>query len=181
MDTNFLGFFMTKYTVRFKISVVKKYLGTSFGYKTIAQHYGLDHGMVRRWVLWYKTYGTAGMRKKFCHYSGQFKLSVLQHMWNNELSYLQVAAVFDIRSPGCLSVWERRYHSGGIDALTPRPRGRPKKMLDTLDIKPGAVPDDDQRSRDELVAELGLLRAQVAYLKKLKALVQAQAARKKRK
>jgi transposase len=50
--------------------------------------------------------------------------------------------------------------------------------------KPNAPTDDDKRSREELLAEVNQLRMELAYLKKLEALVQArpkQAPRKKRK
>jgi transposase len=49
---------------------------------------------------------------------------------------------------------------------------------------PASPPDDDHRSREELLAEVNQLRMEVAYLKKLEALVQArpkQAPKKKRK
>ena len=39
--------------------------------------------------------------------------------------------------------------------------------------KPEPSPDDEKRTRDELVAELNQLRMENAYLKKLQALVQA--------
>jgi len=46
------------------------------------------------------------------------------------------------------------------------------------------APDDDKRSREQLLAEVNQLRMELAYLKKLDALVQArqsQAQKKKRK
>jgi len=72
--------------------------------------------------------GADAFKKKLSQYSAEFKLSVLRHMWENELSYGQTAVQFDIRSPGVLSVWERSFHSGGLDALKPRPRGRSTAM-----------------------------------------------------
>jgi transposase len=50
--------------------------------------------------------------------------------------------------------------------------------------KPDQAPDDDKRSREDLLAEVNQLRMELAYVKKLQALVQArpkQAPRKKRK
>jgi transposase len=142
--------------------------------------------MVRKWVSLHRQQGAAGLAKKFSHYDAEFRLSVLQHMWDGDLSYGQVAAVFNIRSSGCISQWERCYHSGGIDALIPRSRGKTNNMPTTEDTKPQLPPDGAERTRDELVAEVNHLRMEVAYLKKLQALVQAQqqqrtTARKKRK
>lgn len=177
---------MAKYSTQFKLDVVQQYLGGDEGVKSIARQHNLDHSMIRRWVNLYTTHGDAGLAKKFTHYPAQRKLQILEHMWANELSYRQTAAVFNIRSPGCIPVWERCYHNGGIDALTPRQRGKPKKMPDLQPPQSQPHVDDETRSREELLAEVNFLRMENAYLKKLKALVQQQreqqtTARKKRK
>jgi transposase len=185
LDTNLLGFFMTKYHEQFKLAVVQQYLSGTAGYKLVAKQHGLGHSMLRKWVSLHRLHGSAGLAKKSSHYDAEFRLSVLQHMWDGELSYGQVAAVFNIRSSGSISQWERCYHSGGIDALIPRSRGKPNKMPTPQDTKPPLPPDGAERTRDELVAEVNHLRMEVAYLKKLQALVQSQqqraTARKKRK
>src|SRR5471032_798654 len=121
LDTNFWVFFMTKYNEQFKLTVVRQYLDGRQGYKSVANDHGLDHTMVKRWVDRYRQHGIAGLQKKFNHYNAEFRLSVLQRMW-----------------------------------------------------------------REQLIAEVNHLRMKVAYLKKLRALVQAQQqqrtnARKKRK
>jgi transposase len=172
LDTNFWGFFMTKYDEQFKLNVVQQYLGGKGGIKSIAKRYGLAHAMVGRWIESFRAHGTDGLNKKFSHYSAGFKLSVLQHLWDNELSYGQAAVQFNIRNPSILSTWERSYRSGGLEALQPRPRGRPRKM-EAPPIKPETGPDDEKRSREDLVAELNHLRMENAYLKKLRALIQA--------
>jgi transposase len=124
-------------------------------------------------VEWFRAHGADGLKKKFTSYTAEFKLSVLQHLWDNELSYGQAATLFNIRNHGVLSVWERDYRSGGLDALKSRPRGRPKKMAAPT-TKPEPSGDDEKRSREELLAEVQHLRMENAYLKKLRALVQAQ-------
>jgi transposase len=93
-------------------------------------------------------------------------------MWENELSFGQTAAAFNIRNHSAVGVWERSYREGGFDALLPRPRGRPKQMPAPT-TKPEPSPDDEKRTREELLAELNQLRMENAYLKKLRALVQA--------
>ena len=109
-------------------------------------------------------------------FSASQKLEILQYMWVNQLSYMQAAAHFNIRSPGVIPGWERCYHSDGINALAPRQRGRPKKMPDLPPPKQKLPIDDDTRTREELLAEVNHLRMENAYLKKLKALVQQQQA-----
>jgi transposase len=186
LDTNFWGFFMTKYNEQFKLSVVQQYLSGTAGYKLIGQLHGLDYSMVKRWVDLYRRHGPAGLAKKFSHYNAEYRLAVLRHMWDKELSCREVAAVFNIRNAASVGLWERCYHSGGIDALTPRVRGRPQKMPNSKPPEQPLPADDEARSRAELLSELNHLRMENAYLKKLRALVQAQqqqraTARKKRK
>jgi transposase len=174
---------MSKYTKQFKLAVIKRYLKNPTSFHSVGQHYAIDASIVRNWVKRYQQRGADGLGKKFSHYNVEFRLSVLQHMWDQQLSYAQTALLFDIRSPGCLGVWERSYHSGGIDALTPRTRGRPKNMSTPPTPKPPSVNDDESRSREELLTEVTYLRMENAYLKKLKALVQQQTqttSRKKR-
>ncbi len=138
---------MTKYTEQFKLAVVEHYSSGAAGYKTVAKQHGIDHKIVKRWVDLHRIHGAAGLAKKFNHYSAEFRLSVLQHMWNNQLSYGETATLFNIRSPGSLGIWERCYHSGGIDALSPRPRGKPKKMPDPKNTEPQLPTDDEKRTR----------------------------------
>lgn len=163
---------MTKYDEHFKLSVVQQYLAGPVGCKSVAKQHGLSHGLLRRWVDWFKAHGIEGLQKKFSHYSAEFKLTVLKHMWDNELSYGQTATLFNIRNPGCLSTWEREYRRAGLDALVPRRRGRPKTMPAPPSHQDQKL-DDSQRSREELETELEQLRMENAYLKKLQALVQA--------
>lgn len=164
---------MTKYDEKFKLAVVQQYLGGTAGFKVIAREHGLAHAMVRRWVSSFRTLGINGLRKKFSRYSAEFKLSVLQHMWDNDLSYGQAAVQFDIRNPGSVGAWERSYRRNGLEALQPGRRGRSRQMP-APPIKTEAPPEDAHRSREELLAEVKQLRMEVAYLKKLRALVQAQ-------
>ncbi|KPH04158.1 transcriptional regulator, partial [Rhizobium acidisoli] len=91
------------------------------------------------------------------------------------LSRRQAAALFDIRNAGSLSVWERQYERGGLEALAPRRRGKPRSMPEppTTDTSTDGAQDDAAKSREELLAELAYLRMENAYLKKLEALTQA--------
>ena len=177
---------MTKYSEQFKLAAVQDYLSdTSKGYRAVGRRHGLSsHSILERWVAAYQLHGGVGLCKKSSKYSAEHKLSVLQHMWDNQLSISQTAAKFDIRSYAMVSMWERAYRDGGIEALAPRRRGKPKPMTASDTTKPDPVPDDDKRSREELLAEVNQLRMEVAYLKKLDALVRArpkQVPKKKRK
>lgn len=174
---------MARYDEDFKIEVAKQYLSARIGARSLAAQYGLDHGTVRRWAERYRQHGEAGLRKKFSRYSARFKLSVLRRMWREELSCRQVSALFDLRGGhSTVTVWERLYHEGGLDALKPKPRGRPKTMPAPKPPKPLPLPTEEAGSLEQLRKENEYLRAEVAYLKKLRALRQEkeQAAPKKR-
>ena len=176
---------MTKYTEQFKLEVVQDYLDSgSAGFRVVAQRYGIpSHFTVRKWVLAYQASGNLAPSGKQGQYSAEFKLLVLRHMWDNHLSMIQTAIKFDIRDHGMVGKWERAYRKGGVEALVPRRSGKPKPMA-TAVPEPESSSDDDKRSREELLAEVNQLRMELAYLKKLEALVQArpkQAPKKKRK
>jgi transposase len=186
LDINFWGFFMAKHSEQFKLALVQQYLEGAAGYKALSEMHGVGRRLLQRWVSLFEAHGAAGLEKKFSHYDAQYRLAVLKHMWANQLSYGQVASVFNIRSPGCIGQWERCYHSGGIDALMPRKRGGSKKMPNSPLPQPQSPADDETRTREDLLAEVNHLRMENAYLKKLRALVQSQkqqraALRKKRK
>jgi transposase len=174
---------MTKHDERFKLRVVQEYLKGAVGCTMLAKKYGCQTSCVEHWVSLYRVHGRKGLRKKYSSYGAEFKLSVLQHMWDNELSFGQTAAAFNIRNRAAVGIWERSYQEGGFDALIPRPRGRPKQMPAPT-TKTESSSKDEKCTRDELVAELNQLRMENAYLKKLQALVQARQQRtspKKRK
>ncbi|MCA8038070.1 MULTISPECIES: IS3 family transposase [Burkholderia] len=157
---------MTKYNEQFKQRIVDEYFSGGIGIQSLAARHGVGRTVIRRWVASYREHGNAGLRKKHVCYDAEFKLSVLQRMWRDELSYGQVSALFDIRGAGCVAGWERLYHEGGIDALSPRRRGRPRKMATSLPPKPTETGSPDERTREELLKENEYLRAEVAYPKK---------------
>lgn len=172
---------MGKYTAEFKLTVVQRYLEGTMGYRILAEHFGIsNHSLIERWVGFFRHHGKDGLTSKRASYSANFKFSVLQHMWDNMLSQGQTAAAFNIRRPATVGTWERAYRAGGIEALA---SSRRRPHMQPAPEKPD-TPEVDNRSREELLAELLELRVEVAYLKKLEALVREQkqsTLRKKRK
>lgn len=163
---------MGKYTPAFKLLVVQQYLEGSMGYRMVAEHFGISNpSLVQRWVGFFHHHGENGLKGKRSSYDAAFKLSVLQHMWENKLSKGQAATAFNIRRHATVGAWEQAYREGGIAALEPgrigRSRMQPEKST------PESPENLDARSREELLDELLHLRAEVAYLKKLDALVRS--------
>lgn len=168
-----MGFLMGKYTPAFKLLVVQRYLDGSMGYRTLAEHFGISNpSIVQRWIGFFRLHGEDGLKRKRASYDGAFKLSVLQHMWDNKLSKGQAATAFNIRRHASVGSWEQAYREGGIAALEPRPVERIRMQPEQKKSEP--TEDVDNRSREELLDELLHLRAEVAYLKKLDALVRSE-------
>lgn len=173
---------MGKYTEQAKLAAVQDYCSGSAGLRDVAHRHNVDFSSLRQWVAAYQVHGVAGLKeKKLQRYSNDFKLSVLKRMREEQLSYRQTAALFDI-----IGLWERRFDEGGFDALTKQPNraGRPKKMPTTTPPVQPSSTDDESRSRDDLLAEVKQLRMENDYLEKLDALVQEKkrvAQQKKRK
>lgn len=175
---------MAKHSLEFKMSVVQYYLDGTQGYKEVGRRHGIAFSLVKRWVAFFRHHGVEGLRgrPRNTTWSPEFKMSVLQHMWDNNLSYGESAARFNIRSQCVVGIWDRGFRKDGYDSLTSSQAG------DTIMPEPSAPPPekspaDDLRSREELLKELNYLRMEVAVLKKFEALAQAKqaAALKKRK
>ena len=176
---------MSRYITQFKLLVVQQYLAGEASIQTIANQHGIERTIFRRWVRSFQYHGESGLTPKYNHYDAEFKLSVLRHMWDNHLSLLETAACFDIRNPGILTSWAKKYSEGGFAALEPATKGRKKTPMPITENNTAPLPIDDEiRSREELIAEVKRLRLEVAYIKKSIALAQARASaapQKKRK
>ena len=73
------------------------------------------------------------------------------------------AVQFKIMSLAPLKSWCKLYRTGGAEALKPKPKGRPK----------GSTSKPQKRTREqELEERCRRLETEVAYLKKLRALVE---------
>jgi transposase len=185
LDTHptFGVFFMAKYDESLKLKLVRQYLSGSAGTRELAKQFGVGRSTLRSWIDRHREFGAEGLqRKRHSEYSAQFKLTVLDWMKREALSQQQAAVIFDLRGGGgVIAQWQRQYDEGGAQALKPKPRGRPKKMPKPTQLPPTQA--DDTHTVQALYKENEALRAEVAYLKKLEALVRAnrQAAQKKRK
>ena len=94
---------------------------------------------------------------------------MVQAIHQQGLSQRQAAVEFCILEPSVISTWLHHYAQGGVSALQTKVRGRKPKLNKAL--KSNNKPDD-QKNQQELLEELLYLRAELAYLKKLNALIQ---------
>ena len=165
---------MAKYSVEFKNQVVAHYLNTGDGYRVTSARFGIDQSQTRRWIKAFRFHGEDGLRKKRTEYSPNLKLKIIQLVNAGELTTNDACATFNIRAASTVLNWIRLYNKGGIQALQPNPiRGRPKAMANP--VKPYAPSEKpiDGLTPEELRKEVEYRRAEVSYLKKLRALVQA--------
>lgn len=162
---------MKKYQTEFKLEVVKSFLAGEGGAKLLARQWSVPEEKIRTWVNHFRSHGIDGLRPKRSSYSEQFKLQVLSHQDREQLSSRQVAAIYDIRNPNQIVVWRRRLDEGGVQALTSKKQGRRRMKPERHRPSPSdlLITDSVQALRDENER----LRAEVAYLKKLQALIRS--------
>jgi transposase len=171
---------MVVYETKFKLKVVESFLAGEGGAKLLARRWSVPEEKIRTWVSHYRVHGIAGLQPKRSTYTTCFKLQVLSHQDREMISSRQVAAIYDIRNPNQVAVWRRAFECGGAAAL----EGRKQAHQMNADKSNPAPPDTGSASSNRaLREEVERLRAEVAYLKKLEALVRAnrQAAQKERK
>ena len=96
-------------------------------------------------------------------YTLEFKKLVVETMQQEKLSYRETARQFEISNHHRLQDWERIYLTEGPEGFAIERRGRGSKGR-----PPKQLPKDVE---EDLLAEVQRLRAEVDYLKNLKALV----------
>ena len=160
-----------KYSYENRLAAVQSVVSGQESLCSAARKLGTDHKHLRRWVALYKHHGKAGLEMKSGSYSGKFKLSVLRYMEENHLSLFETSVKFGIPNDSTVLQWYRIYQSEGSAGLFRDNRGRMKKK--------GKKPELSSITGEEkaLHGELERLRAENAYLKKLRVLVEARIVR----
>ena len=134
------------------------------GYKSAAIALSLPAEAVRRWQEIYRAFGSEVLLRmdgKQGRYTYEQKVAAASAVVDGGMTKTEAMAAFGIMSMSPLKKWCALYRRGGAEALRPRPKGRPKGSK--------ARP----RTREEELEErCRRLEAEVAYLKKLRALVE---------
>ena len=129
------------------------------GCKPAAEALSVPRETVREWQWVYRAFGSEAllsMGGKQSRYTFEQRVAAAS-------TTADAMAEFGIRSKSPLERWCRLYREGGAEALRPGPKGRPRGSRS----KPRA------RTREqELEERCRRLEAEVAYLKKLRALVE---------
>ena len=114
---------------------------------------------------------TGGGSSKRSAYSSEFKLQVLSHQDREQLSSRKVAAIYDILNLNQVVVWRRILNQDSVEAFRSRKQGRPMMKPELPCPRPSNM--TATYSTQVLREENERLRAEVAYLKKLQALIRS--------
>lgn len=133
-----------------------------YGAKAVATRLGVSPTAVQRlrdrWML--RSAGALMRKPGKPSFTFEFKLEVVRRYVSGEATALELAREHGLSSPKLVETWVRAYRSEGEEALRPKRKGRPAGGA--------SAPADSELER--LRAENLLLSAEVAYLKKLRAL-----------
>ncbi|RSQ95042.1 Transposase and inactivated derivatives [Acinetobacter baumannii] len=159
-----------KHSKELKLKVIQAYLDGGKGYKILSQEFDVDLQTVRLWIEKYKAQGSEGLNVKLqkTYYSPEFKINAIQ-MLLDKIPVREVRRRLNLSGTSILRRWLAQYHQEGIAGLnTTRIYTNMVKQDKTKITKP--IKEDKDKSQQELIDEVTALRAEVAFLKKLKAL-----------
>ena len=123
---------------------------------------GVSRGPVKTLYRRWRIHGQGALVTKAPQsYTFEFKLALVERFLSGETAP-DLAAEAGLSSPVLLKTWARAYRREGVDALRPKPKGRRKKADEPQLVETSEL--------ERLRRENELLRAEVAYLGKLRAL-----------
>lgn len=162
---------MAKYSQDFKLEVVQYYL-SGYGLQVTGHQFNVHPLDVRKWVKAFEQYGRSALNRKNKKtvFTTEFKHTVVNTILVEGLSLTEAMQQFHIRETSTIRRWLRQYNEQGIDGLKPKPKGRAKSMPEPNKVNPKQNKTDQVTTQKELLEELAYLRAENAFLKKLRAL-----------
>jgi transposase len=159
---------MAKYDDELKLKVINAYLKGEGGYFALAKQFNIAHrSIVQRWVRTYKKIGIDGIcrKKKYAEYPMQLKLDVINYSLRTGESAQEVANHYGIHNSTMVTSWLLAWKKKGLAAFSN------KKGRSSLTDKSRKQINNKNLTREqELEKENELLRAELAFIKKLKAL-----------
>ncbi|KZN99250.1 hypothetical protein A4244_19405 [Bacillus badius] len=157
---------MTKYSLQTKLNAVHDFLNGYESYKTVADKHNVDMTLLKEWVRRFEKQGPSAFEVSYTNYPIEFKMDVLTYMNETGASTVEAAAVFNIPSSAVVRKWRQLFVTQGIDALQPKKKGRQSMKNKKEKNKPTVGSEEALRAENEQ------LRMEIAYLKKLHALIQ---------
>ena len=157
--------------LRYKHSIETRRLAVELferglGRAAVARMLSVPEEAVRKWLDVYRAFGSEvllAMDGKQAKYTYEQKVAAASAVVDGGMSKPEAMKAFGIMSMAPLKRWCKLYREGGAEALRPKPKGRPK----------GSASKPRELTREqELEERCRRLEAEVAYLKKLRALVE---------
>lgn len=153
------------YSVQKKKEVIDYVLHNDVSLYHAQQKFNISREVIRMWIARYQNGGIKNLkdRRKKQKYSGQFKVDVVEYMYEHRLSYKKTSMKFTI-SHYLVKEWDLIYRYEGKGVLLKGNYASNYMKKKNKDL--------EQKSKEELMEEVEQLRMENAYLKKLRALVQ---------
>jgi transposase len=151
-----------KYSYEQKLKAVLLVLKEHRSKQSAATEIGCDRKTVNLWVNQYKHLGIKGLINQHNNYSEEFKLTVARHMDEKHLSLLKTAIKFGLSDPSTVFKWKRKYDQGELPLMKEKAKDL-KKEKEERELK--------EKTKEELIKEIKYLKAENAYLKKVRDLV----------
>ncbi|NBD00039.1 helix-turn-helix domain-containing protein, partial [Atlantibacter hermannii] len=156
-----------KYSYSVRLAAVRHYLSTRDSMKETARLFGVGETPLSRWIRAFRQQGEPGLEHRPARaYTAEFRLRVVRYVIRHGYSSADASAHFAIPNETLIRGWIKRYREGGARALH---TVRPGAAMSGKKFIPGTKPIS-KMTPAELQRELEYLRAENAYLKKLKAL-----------
>ena len=168
---------MAKLTKQQKIEIYEK-RKSGFTILKLCQQYGINRTNIEYLIRLIDMHGPEILRNdKNRHYSKELKEEIINEVLTHGNSVNSTSLKFGLPSSGMLRKWIKSYKENGYNVVE-KPKGRPitmKRNEKTVD------PNDKDAIIRQKDKEIEYLQAEVAYLKKLRAVVQERTDRQSRK
>lgn len=152
-------------TVKRKARVIEFFEAGNLSLHEMSRRLNLDRAVIKTWHSIYKHHGKQGLLNPPCTPRDEsFKLEVVQYMIETAKPTFEVAGRFNLHSRATLWKWMKKYMSEDDWSLYYLRREQRDHMKKDN--------SKEQTDLEKVKKENELLRAENAYLKKLRALVQ---------
>lgn len=160
-----------KYTKAFKLKAVESVLKNKLSITSVSDELGINKSDLKKWISYYKVYGLSGLAPRTGNmtYPGAFKAKVIRSIEQKGLSFRAAALKYNIPSSSTVQNWYHIYQEKGFVGLYSESRGRSKAMKKKT---PKVSSKKPLTREEELLEEIESLKAELALLKKVKALTQ---------
>ncbi len=166
-----------KYSFEQKLSAVRSVIWGRESLTSAARKIGGNDRSIQRRANVDQQHGKNGLVRRNGSYDGEFKVRVIKYMLKNQLSLLQATALFGLTHDNSIGRWLKIYERLGALAFLTENRGRKRSIMAKKTRKTKKVASNPVDERlTALQEENDYLRAEIAFLKKLDALIQQEKA-----